>query len=71
MLNQYTPHIGSAELRAAVSGHFRSRYGAEFDPASEILITTSGTEAVYAALQALGFCFSEGQTRRSSVRADV
>jgi N-succinyldiaminopimelate aminotransferase len=51
-VNQYPPGPGTAELRAAVAEH-RTRYGTEYDPDREILITVGATEAITAALLAL------------------
>jgi N-succinyldiaminopimelate aminotransferase len=51
-VNQYPPGPGQPELRAAVAEH-RLRYGTEYDPDSEILITVGATEAITAALLGL------------------
>lgn len=51
--NQYPPGPGIAPLREAVAAHQRRFYGLEFDPQTEVLITTGATEAVAAALLAL------------------
>jgi N-succinyldiaminopimelate aminotransferase len=51
--NQYAPGAGVVELRDAIAHHQRRFYGLEFDPATEILVTTGATEAVAAALLAL------------------
>lgn len=51
-LNQYPPGPGRPELRAAVAGH-RARYGTDYDPEHEILVTTGATEAIAASLLAL------------------
>ncbi|GAB3495391.1 pyridoxal phosphate-dependent aminotransferase [Amycolatopsis cihanbeyliensis] len=50
--NQYPPGPGRPELRAAIARH-RARYGLEFDPDGEILVTTGATEAIAASLLAL------------------
>ena len=50
--NQYPPGPGRLELRAAVARH-RARYGLEYDPDTEVLITAGATEAITAALLAL------------------
>ncbi|WP_410621725.1 pyridoxal phosphate-dependent aminotransferase [Amycolatopsis sp. cmx-8-4] len=50
--NQYPPGPGRPELRAAIARH-RLRYGTEYDPDTEILVTTGATEAIAAALMAL------------------
>lgn len=44
--NQYPPMQGLIELRRAVAGHSRRFYGLDFDPESEILITSGATEAL-------------------------
>ena len=51
-VNQYPPGPGQPELRAAVAEH-RRRYGTDYDPDREILITVGATEAISAALLAL------------------
>ncbi|MEU8636549.1 pyridoxal phosphate-dependent aminotransferase [Amycolatopsis sp. NPDC048633] len=50
--NQYPPGPGRPELRAAIARH-RLRYGTEYDPDTEILVTAGATEAIAAALMAL------------------
>jgi N-succinyldiaminopimelate aminotransferase len=50
--NQYPPGPGRPELRAAIAGH-RRRYGTEYDPDTEILVTAGATEAITATLLAL------------------
>ncbi|QKV76731.1 pyridoxal phosphate-dependent aminotransferase [Amycolatopsis sp. Hca4] len=50
--NQYPPGPGRPELRAAIARH-RQRYGTEYDPDTEILVTAGATEAITAALIAL------------------
>ncbi len=52
-VNQYPPAAGHLVLREAVSRHQHDWYGLEYDPASEVLITTGATEGVSAALLAL------------------
>ena len=39
-------------MRAAIAGFYARRYGAALDPETEVCVTTSGTEALYAAVQA-------------------
>jgi N-succinyldiaminopimelate aminotransferase len=51
-VNQYPPGRGIAPLREAVAAHSRRHYGLEYDPATEVLITTGATEAIAAALLA-------------------
>ncbi|MCU1684802.1 MAG: aminotransferase [Amycolatopsis sp.] len=50
--NQYPPGLGRPELRAAIARH-RLRYGTEYDPDTEILVTAGATEAITATLIAL------------------
>ncbi|WP_103354886.1 pyridoxal phosphate-dependent aminotransferase [Amycolatopsis sp. CA-128772] len=50
--NQYPPGPGRPELRAAIARH-RRRYGTEYDPDTEILVTAGATEAIAATLLAL------------------
>ncbi|MBA0124575.1 pyridoxal phosphate-dependent aminotransferase [Haloechinothrix sp. YIM 98757] len=50
--NQYPPGPGRPELRAAVSEH-RKRFGVEYDPDTEVLVTTGATEAIAASVLAL------------------
>ncbi|ADJ42241.1 aminotransferase [Amycolatopsis mediterranei S699] len=50
--NQYPPGPGRPELRAAIARH-RLRYGTDYDPDTEILVTAGATEAIAAALLAL------------------
>src|SRR5438270_3072315 len=51
--NQYPPGIGIPELRTAVADHQRRRYGLDYDPDTEILITAGATEAIAAAILSL------------------
>ncbi len=51
--NQYPPGAGVPELRAAISAHQRAFYGLEYDPETEVLVTTGATEAIAASLLAL------------------
>lgn len=51
--NQYPPGPGVPELRTAVSAHQQRRYGLEYDPDTEVLITAGATEALAASLLAL------------------
>jgi N-succinyldiaminopimelate aminotransferase len=51
-VNQYPPGPGMPELRAAIAEH-RTRYGTEYDPDTQILVTVGATEAISAALLAL------------------
>ncbi|MFJ9176733.1 pyridoxal phosphate-dependent aminotransferase [Streptomyces sp. NPDC102360] len=51
--NQYPPGPGIPELRTAIADHQRRRYGMEFDPDREVLVTAGATEAIAASLLAL------------------
>jgi N-succinyldiaminopimelate aminotransferase len=51
--NQYPPAHGLPVLRQAIADHQKRRYGLEFAPDGEILVTTGATEALAAALLAL------------------
>jgi N-succinyldiaminopimelate aminotransferase len=51
--NQYAPGIGIPELRTAIAEHQRRFYGLQFDPDTEVLVTTGATEAIAASLLAL------------------
>ncbi|MFI7005972.1 pyridoxal phosphate-dependent aminotransferase [Streptomyces sp. NPDC050145] len=51
--NQYPPGPGIPELRTAIADHQRRRYGLEFDPDTEVLVTAGATEAIAASLLAL------------------
>ncbi len=51
--NQYPPGPGVPELRSAIADHQRDRYGLDFDPDTEVLVTAGATEAIAAALLAL------------------
>jgi len=51
--NQYPPAIGIPELRHAIAGHRSRRYGLDYDPDREILVTAGATEAIAASLLAL------------------
>src|SRR2546423_2009994 len=51
--NQYPPMMGLPELRRAVSVHYKHWQNLDFDPDSEIMITSGATEAIAGALMAL------------------
>ncbi|WP_037850792.1 pyridoxal phosphate-dependent aminotransferase [Streptomyces sp. NRRL S-340] len=51
--NQYPPGPGVPELRAAVADHQVRRYGLDWDPDTEVLVTAGATEAIAATLLAL------------------
>ncbi|MFN2559964.1 MAG: pyridoxal phosphate-dependent aminotransferase [Jatrophihabitans sp.] len=50
--NQYPPGPGIPELRQAISAHQHRRYGLEYDPDTEVLVTAGATEAIAAAVMA-------------------
>jgi aspartate/methionine/tyrosine aminotransferase len=51
--NQYPPMKGLAALRQAVSAHAAKFYGLDYDPETEVLVTSGGTEAITAAILAM------------------
>lgn len=51
--NQYPPGPGIPELRAAVAEQRAARYGLEYDPESEVLVTVGATEAIASSVLAL------------------
>ncbi|MEU6080084.1 aminotransferase class I/II-fold pyridoxal phosphate-dependent enzyme [Streptomyces sp. NPDC047108] len=51
--NQYPPAFGTPALREAVAAHQLRRYGLDYRPQDEILVTTGATEALASALLAL------------------
>jgi N-succinyldiaminopimelate aminotransferase len=52
--NQYPPGPGVPALRAAIADHQRRCYELDYDPDTEVLVTTGATEGIAAAL--LGLC---------------
>ncbi|GAA2329340.1 pyridoxal phosphate-dependent aminotransferase [Saccharopolyspora halophila] len=52
-VNQYPPGAGEPELRAAIAEHRAARYGTEYDPDSQVLVTVGATEALTATMMAL------------------
>ncbi|MFC7341552.1 pyridoxal phosphate-dependent aminotransferase [Saccharopolyspora griseoalba] len=52
-VNQYPPGAGEPELRAAISEHRAARYGSQYDPDSQVLVTVGATEALTATMLAL------------------
>ncbi|HEY0687948.1 MAG TPA: pyridoxal phosphate-dependent aminotransferase [Kribbella sp.] len=50
--NQYPPSRGIPALRQAIAEHQQRFYGFEYDPDSQVLVTTGATEAIAAALLA-------------------
>lgn len=51
--NQYPPMLGIAELRQAISDHYRMRHGLDLDWHSEVVVTSGATEAISAAILSL------------------
>ena len=51
--NQYPPMMGIPELRGAIARHYRHWHDLEFDPDSEIMVTSGATEAIAGSLFAL------------------
>ncbi len=51
--NQYAPMQGVGALREIIANKTRQLYGAVYDPATEITITTGGTQAIYTAVTAM------------------
>ncbi|MFO7750791.1 MAG: methionine aminotransferase [Desulfobacteraceae bacterium] len=49
-LNQYAPMQGLPALRKKIAEKVRNLYGTEYDPDTEITITSGGTEALFAAI---------------------
>ena len=51
-VNQYPPGRGTPPLRAAIARHSQRHYGLDYDPETEVLVTTGATEALAATIQA-------------------
>ncbi len=51
--NQYPPGPGIPALRTAIAEHGRRFWGLDYDPDSEVLVTTGATEAIAAAVLGL------------------
>jgi N-succinyldiaminopimelate aminotransferase len=49
-VNQYPPGIGIAPLRHAIAAQRRRRYGIDYDPDTEVLVTVGATEAIASAV---------------------
>jgi N-succinyldiaminopimelate aminotransferase len=49
-VNQYPPGLGIAPLRQAIAAQRQRRYGIEYDPDTEVLVTVGATEAIAAAV---------------------
>ena len=52
-LTHYTSNYGLIELRQAIAHHLQRRYGVEYDPATEIIVTTGVSEAINLAMLAV------------------
>lgn len=50
---KYTSNWGIMELRQAVSDYMKKQTGCEYDPASEVLISVGGSEAIDGAVRAI------------------
>src|SRR5689334_20701132 len=48
--NQYPPGLGIAPLREAIAADRMRKYGTEYDPESEVLVTVGATEAIAASV---------------------
>jgi aspartate/methionine/tyrosine aminotransferase len=51
--NQYPPMLGLPELRKAIAAHYRRFQGLDFDPETEVMVTSGATEALAGGLLAL------------------
>jgi N-succinyldiaminopimelate aminotransferase len=51
-LNQYPPGRGILPLRQAIAAHSSRHYGLNYDPETEVLVTTGATEALAASILA-------------------
>ena len=49
----YSPNRGFADLREEISRWFTRKYDVTYDPATDILVTVGGSEAIDLALRAL------------------
>ncbi|MGE0214755.1 pyridoxal phosphate-dependent aminotransferase [Mycolicibacterium sp.] len=52
-VNQYPPGLGIEPLRRAIADQRRRRYGTEYDPDTEVLVTVGATEAIAASVLGL------------------
>ena len=50
--NQYAPMPGLPALRQAIASMYRSSYGRDYDPDTEVTITSGATEAIFDAIAA-------------------
>src|ERR1700753_3296465 len=51
--NQYPSMMGIPELRQAIATHYGAWHGLTLDPASEVMVTSGGTEALTSAILAV------------------
>lgn len=51
--NQYPPMMGLPETRAAIAHHYKHWQGLDYDPQTEVMVTSGATEALAGALFAL------------------
>lgn len=51
--NQYAPSMGILPLREAISHNYKRFYGLNYDPETEIVVTTGATEAIFCVARAL------------------
>ncbi len=49
----YSPNAGLLKLREAIGGYLNRRFGLEYDPKNEILVTVGGSEAIDLCFRAL------------------
>ncbi len=49
----YTSNSGTVELRRTLNGYLQRRYGIDYDPEAELLITVGVSEALYLAMTAI------------------
>jgi len=49
----YTPNLGTIELRVEVARYLHRRFGLEYDPESEVLITIGASEAIDSVLRVI------------------
>jgi aspartate/methionine/tyrosine aminotransferase len=51
--NQYAPFQGTPHLRQEISSYYKSFYGLNYNPESEVTVTVGATEAIYLVINAL------------------
>lgn len=51
--NQYAPMPGVLALRQAIANKIKMTYGGDYDPVSEITVTSGATQAIFSAITAL------------------